>query len=72
MMGFVLFVCFAAVVVLLFIIFKKYKPVDVIDKTAWTPSEREAVDVLKKRLETGDITKKEYDEKLQEIVNLHS
>lgn len=68
-MGLLLFIGIGVIVVLLLIYFKKHAPRYRVDKTAWDPSEREAFRVLKERLETGDITQQEYDEKIKEIEN---
>ena len=64
-----LFVLLAVVVVLLLLYFKKHSPVHTLDKTAWDEQERLAIKVLKQRLDSGDITQEEYNEKVKEIEN---
>ncbi|MEG1615439.1 MAG: SHOCT domain-containing protein [Bacteroidales bacterium] len=68
-MGFLIFIGFGIVVILLLLYFKKNGPKFRIDKTAFDPSERTAIETLKERLRTGDITQQEYDEKVKEIVD---
>ena len=64
-----LFIVLGVVVVLLLIYFKKHSPVNTVDKSAWDEEEKLAIKILKQRLETGDLTQQEYDEKLKEIEN---
>lgn len=66
-MGLIIFILFAVVVVLLLRYFKKHGPSNRVDKTGWDPVEREALADLKRRLDTGDITQEEYDEKKKQI-----
>ncbi|MEG1586401.1 MAG: SHOCT domain-containing protein [Bacteroidales bacterium] len=61
-MGILFFVLFGVIVVAILLYFKKNGPVNRVDKTAWDPSERNALEILKERLATGDITQEEYDE----------
>lgn len=61
-MGILFFILFGAIVVALLLYFKKHSPTNRVDKTAWDPSERDALAILKERLATGAITQEEYDE----------
>ena len=66
-MGYFWFVVIGVIVVLLLIFFKRYGASNRRDKTAWNKDERSAIEVLKGRLERGDITQEEYDDKIKEI-----
>ncbi|MEG0949299.1 MAG: SHOCT domain-containing protein [Bacteroidales bacterium] len=61
-MGMLFFILFGLVVIGLLIYLKKHGPKNRIDKTGWDPAERDALQILKDRLATGDITQEEYDE----------
>ncbi|MGL4292076.1 MAG: SHOCT domain-containing protein [Bacteroidales bacterium] len=61
-MGILFFILFGLIVIGILMYFKKNAPKNRIDKTAWDPSEREALEVLKQRLATGDISEEEYEE----------
>lgn len=61
-MGILFFILFGLIVVGILIYFKKNGPKNRVDKTAWDPAERDALEILKQRLATGDITQEEYDD----------
>ncbi len=66
-MGLILFIVFGVVVFFLIRYIKRNSAPNQRDKTAWDKTESEALRNLKQRLDTGDITQEEYDQKVKEI-----
>ena len=66
-MGLILFIVFGVVVFFLIRYIKRNNASNQRDKTAWDKTESEALRNLKQRLDTGDITQEEYDQKVKEI-----
>lgn len=63
----ILFVVLGVAILLILVFLKKNKPNNTLDRTAWDENERMAIKILKQRLETGDITQEEYENKIKEI-----
>ena len=66
-MGMILFVVLGVAILLILVFLKKNKTNNTLDRTAWDENERMAIKILKQRLETGDITQEEYENKIKEI-----